>query len=213
MLVRPGSTLSLYLLRRELFLPSERRLLHDLPSRSHPETGIPADVFEELIARSSALDIINQVSFFEMSGYMQHMLLRDVDVFSMAHGLEVRVPLLDHRLVERVVSLPGHWKMSGPTPKALLTKAVGRRLPANVCSAPKKGFTLPWDAWLRGPLHNRVAQAVGNASLWSRLGIAPTAPPSLWQRFLRRDQRVAALQVLSLVILEDYASRHGIEVA
>jgi asparagine synthase (glutamine-hydrolysing) len=53
------------------------------------------------------LDLLNQASALELGGYLTNTLLRDTDVMSMAHGLEVRVPLLDHLLIERVLQIPG----------------------------------------------------------------------------------------------------------
>ena len=116
------------------------------------------DVFDERQARG--LDPFNQVSLFELSAYLRHMLLRDADVFSMAHGLEVRVPLLDHRLVELVAQMPGSFKQRDARPKPLLLDAVGPRLPALAWARGKQGFTFPWDGWLRGPLRQRATLAI-----------------------------------------------------
>jgi asparagine synthase (glutamine-hydrolysing) len=210
MLRRRPSPVNLYLLRRELFLPAERRALHALPAGSDPWSGVPQSLIAGLRGQAHGLDPVNQVSLFEIQAYMRHMLLRDADVFSMAHGLEVRVPLLDHRLVEQVTRLPGSCKRPDPRPKPLLIDAVGERLPGQVYRRPKRGFTFPWDAWLRGPLRERAVRAMSHHAVWSNLGLSPAAPAALWQRFERGDRRVAGLQVLALVVLEDFASRHGL---
>jgi asparagine synthase (glutamine-hydrolysing) len=141
---------------------------------------------------------------------MRYMLLRDADVFSMAHGLELRVPLLDHEVVEQVARLPGEFKRPDPRPKPLLIDAVGGRIPARAYQLPKRGFTFPWGAWLRGPLRERASRAVDNRDLWAGLGFNSEAPRTVWQSFLSGDNRVAALQVLGLVVLESYASGHGL---
>lgn len=70
----------------------------------------------------------------------------------MANSLEVRCPLLDHRLVEFAFSLPPHWKMQNGRGKRILVDALGGRLPAELLSLPKKGFSIPLPAWFRGPL-------------------------------------------------------------
>lgn len=207
---RGAEPLPMYLLRRELFLPAERRMLHAPPSGSDPTCGIGLDSMEEMADRVRGMEPINQVSMFEMSLYMRHMLLRDADVFSMAHGLEVRVPLLDHRVVEQAIRMPGAWKRPDPRPKPLLVDAVGPRLPRSVYTRPKRGFTFPWDAWLRGALRERAVGALAARDTWSRLGFDPSAPTRLWERFLRGDPGVAALQVLALVVLGDYAARHDL---
>jgi asparagine synthase (glutamine-hydrolysing) len=77
-------------------------------------------------------------------------LLRDTDVMSMAHSLEVRVPLLDHRLVEAVLRLPGWVQRNGRGPKALLVDALGPDLPPMIRERhDKRGFAFPLDFWLR----------------------------------------------------------------
>ncbi len=210
LLLRKPAPLHMYLLRRELFLPAERRALHSLPAKSDPFSGLPRTIMEDLADQGRLLDPINQVSAFELNAYMRNMLLRDADVLSMAHGLELRVPLLDHRLVEQAAALPGAFKRPDPRPKALLIDAVGKRLPKSVYTQPKRGFTFPWDAWLRGPLKDRTARSIRNADVWCALGMNPQAPVRLWQRFLEYDRRLAALQVVALLVLEDYATRHGL---
>jgi len=212
-LKRTPAPLQMYLLRRELFLPSERRTLLPLPDNSDPVTGMPCNLMNDLSTQARTLDAVNQVSLFELSTYMGNMLLRDADVFSMVHGLEVRVPLLDHLLVEQVVQLPGALKRPDPRPKPLLIDAVGPRLPRLVYCRPKQGFTFPWQMWLRGPMHDRVSRALRNRDVWVALGLNPLAPALLWNRFLQQDRRISALQILALNVLEDFASRHGLKQA
>jgi len=200
----------MYLLRRELFLPADRRALLPLPPESDAWSGVPREFLAELKEGAHGLDPFNRVSLFELTAYMRNMLLRDADVFSMAHGLEIRVPLLDHRLVEEVAALPGSLKQADPRPKPLLLDAVGPRLPRHVYSLPKRGFTFPWASWLRGPLRQRAVATLSGGSVWKGLGILPEAPLTLWRRFESRDKRVAALQVLALLVLADFAARHGL---
>jgi asparagine synthase (glutamine-hydrolysing) len=210
---REKTPVHLYFLRRELFLPAERRELHPLPADSNPSTGIANADLDELTELSRGLDELNQVSLFELRTYMRHMLLRDSDVFSMAHGLELRVPLLDHRLVEQVTALPGSFKRPDPRPKPLLLDAVGRRLPGVLQAQPKRGFTFPWREWLQGPLRERVEQSIRNSDVWSTLGVSSRAVRTIWERFCRQDGRVSALQILALVVLEDFAVRHRLRPA
>jgi asparagine synthase (glutamine-hydrolysing) len=213
LLTRGGEPAAVYLLRRELFLPDDRRSMLPSPGGSDPVSGVPGSVLDELRGQARGLDAFNQVSLFELSAYMRHMLLRDADVFSMAHGLEVRVPLLDHRLVELVAGLPGRAKKADARPKPLLLDAVGPRLPARVWALPKRGFTFPWGEWLRGPLRQHAAAALGKGDVWRTLGMNPDGPLRLWARFMGGDRRVAALQVLALLVLGDLAARHGLRAA
>lgn len=96
------------------------------------------------------LDEFAAVSWAEMLGYMDPMLLRDSDQMSMAVSLELRVPFLDHRLVEFALSVPERFKRGGV--KRLLVDAFAEDLPREVWERPRQGFVLPMDDWMRGPL-------------------------------------------------------------
>src|SRR5579871_5813506 len=86
----------------------------------------------------------NQVSGLELRVYLHNQLLRDTDVMSMAHSLEVRAPLLDHRLVEFVASVPAPIKFTR-RPKDLMLRALGALLPDEIINRPKRGFLFPFD--------------------------------------------------------------------
>jgi asparagine synthase (glutamine-hydrolysing) len=121
-------------LLRRLFLPRE---VERLRRRAAPS---PAE------GRMTALR--------DLEGYTRDVLLRDADCMSMAHGLEVRVPFLDQTLVGFAVRLPiGPRQAAG---KRLLVEAARDLLPAAVLARRKRGFVLPIDRWLRGPLRREV---------------------------------------------------------
>src|ERR1019366_6362824 len=107
------------------------------------------DAVASLSAPALLPDVANSISLAEIGVYMQNMLLRDTDFMSMAHSLEVRVPLLDHEVVELVASFPGVWKRGTSPPKPLLVDAVSDLIPREVYARPKMGFVLPYDHWLR----------------------------------------------------------------
>ncbi len=83
-----------------------------------------------------------------------------VDRASMAHGLEVRPPLLDHELLELAARIPSRWKVRDDETKWVFKQAYRDRLPADVLWRPKHGFEIPIDAWLRGPLRPMFEEAV-----------------------------------------------------
>ena len=98
-------------------------------------------------------DWFSWVARAELATYTRHQLLRDTDVMGMAHSLEIRVPLLDHPLVETVLGLPAAAHRDGAGGKPLLRRAVGDLLPATVLARrAKQGFVFPFERWLRGPL-------------------------------------------------------------
>ena len=110
----------------------------------------------------NGLDTMGTISWAEMQGYMLPMLLSDSDQMSMAVGLEIRVPFLDHLLVEEVMCMPQQYKM-GSGVKPLLVEAFRDELPVEVYNRPKQGFALPMDNWIRGPLAEFTNEGVSAA--------------------------------------------------
>ena len=92
-------------------------------------------------------DALNAVSFWELSSYMRSTLLRDADCMGMANSLEIRVPLIDTRLVELLLSIPGSAKLDSHLPKPLLVRNSG--MPEAFAAAPKRGFDIPLERILK----------------------------------------------------------------
>ncbi len=131
-------------------------------------------------------DPVAATGVLELRGYMHNQLLRDTDTMSMAHSLEVRVPFLDHPLVEFAAGLPGSVRANGHPPKWLLLEALKDRLPPGAGGA-KRGFTFPLGSWLRGPLRPRVDEVLRDAEPFdatavSRLWAAVQAGRVHWSR-------------------------------
>jgi asparagine synthase (glutamine-hydrolysing) len=141
-------TLTLALWRRRLFTDAMLR------RAALPEGAIPRDLPVELP------DDFARISWAELTGYMRRMLLRDSDQMSMAVSIELRVPFLDHELVEYSLGLPAAEKQRWKKPKGLLIEACRDLLPAVVYERPKKGFELPMRAWMKGPLAAFVEQGL-----------------------------------------------------
>ena len=97
-------------------------------------------------------DAVQQSSYAEIGGYLLNTLLRDGDMMSMAHGLEVRPMLLDHPLVELVYSLPQKYKLNDLPAKDIFSEAAKKYLPNKIRYRQKKGFELPFIDWMSGPL-------------------------------------------------------------
>jgi asparagine synthase (glutamine-hydrolysing) len=102
------------------------------------------------------------LSWLEVNFYMANQLLKDTDFMSMRHSIEVRVPFLDHLLVEYVSSLPVGLKF-GDKPKDLLISAMGADLPKEVWNRPKMGFAFPMHSWL-----NNVGIKSATVNHWSK---------------------------------------------
>jgi len=157
--------------------------------------------------RAQGLDAINRVSYLEARCYMLNTLLRDSDFMSMAHGLEVRVPLIDHQLARRVLALPGSWKLDPRTPKPLLVKALDGQLPDQIVHRPKRGFTLPFENWLRDalrPVVEESLQTIGDGALGAL--VSEPAARSVWQEFLAG--RTSWSRPWSLYVLQSWCRQH-----
>jgi asparagine synthase (glutamine-hydrolysing) len=178
---------------------------------------VTADAWQEAMQRFDAIEqiaasaptgqctngsLFNWVSRAELRNYTLHQLLRDTDVMSMAHSLEVRVPLLDHRLVEAVLRLPPELKQAnGHGPKPLLTRAVADLLPPLVRDRrDKRGFTFPFDVWLRGPLRRN-----GHAPSAALQGLLRTEQVAQVSRLFEAD-KIHWSRPWALNILERWAS-------
>ena len=153
-----GRILHPYFLTRMLFTPDQRDLL--FPGIDEVTVGTASASQYDSLQRSRALDPINRVSYLESRCYMLNTLLRDADGMSMSQGLEVRVPLIDHQLAKAVLALPGEWKLNG-TPKKLLVGALAGSLPDEIVHRPKRGFTLPFEHWMRQELRPEIEPVLG----------------------------------------------------
>lgn len=168
-------------LHRQLFSPAQRRALQHAKLEHTTEQTELAVWTERQLALCAQADPINQASALELGGYLGNTLLRDTDAMSMAHSLEVRVPLLDHLLVERMLTIPGAFKLRAEQPKWLLTNAAPD-LPREIIDRPKRGFELPFKVWLQGKLRTE-AEAVLQSSRLTSLLHAPEMQ-TIWRGFL-----------------------------
>jgi asparagine synthase (glutamine-hydrolysing) len=139
---------------------------------------------------------------------MLNTLLRDSDFMSMSQGLELRVPLIDQQLAKTVMAFPGKWKLNG-RPKRLLVNALRRPLLESVVHRPKRGFTLPFEHWMRQELKAEIepflqATRVENGPLQGML--RGEAVQNIWESFLRR--KVSWSRPWSLYVLQRWCERH-----
>ena len=145
-------------------------------------------------------DVVNTISQLELKGYMTNTLLRDTDAMSMAHSLEVRVPFVDTKVVDYVLSLPGEWKVGeNKTPKPLLADAVGDLLPRDFLARPKMGFTLPFEKWLQQSLRSEVSSVLADGSGFA--GLNSHAIENVWNNFLQKPRAVGWSRPWSLYVL------------
>jgi asparagine synthase (glutamine-hydrolysing) len=200
-----GSLIHPYFLSRMVFTPRQRDGL--LPSIDREAVEKANAVLADILRRTSSLDSVNRVSYLESRCYMLNTLLRDADCMSMAHGLEIRVPLIDHRLAERLFAVPGSWKLDGNDPKQLLVSASQGALPTGIVRRKKRGFTLPFEHWLRDELRSgveAVIRRVGDGPLATVLD--ESAALEVWTDFL--GGRTSWSRPWAIYVLQQWCEAH-----
>lgn len=118
------------------------------------ESRESAEVFRGFFEAKSSTSLMNRLLYLDSKVYLPDDLLTKVDRMSMLHSLEVRVPLLDHKLIEFAGSLPFSMKLKGRTTKYLLKQAMKDLLPPEVLKQRKQGFALPLKRWFQKELYD-----------------------------------------------------------
>jgi asparagine synthase (glutamine-hydrolysing) len=122
-------------------------------------------VFARHLRDREFVDPLRMVQYLDFKTYLPGDILTKVDRASMAHSLEVRVPFLDYRFVEKVAALPSDFKLRGGEAKYGLKKALEPYLPHDVLYRKKMGFAVPLDIWFRGSLAQRLSDVVNGERL------------------------------------------------
>ncbi len=151
--------------------------------------------------------LYGQYSIAELTNYTLDVLLKDTDQMSMAWALEVREPFFDYKLIEFILTVPDEMKNSGKSPKSLLVDAMGELLPEEIVNRPKKGFSFPWDYWLRGELKSFCEEAITKLSKRDLLNEKNLN--NIWKRFLEYDNTITWMHVWSFVILEKWLEKNN----
>jgi asparagine synthase (glutamine-hydrolysing) len=143
-----------------LIREDQRQQLFSAHFRSNLQGYNAVEVLRRHASRAPAKDPLSLVQYLDLKTYLVGDILTKVDRASMAHSLEVRVPLLDHKLVEWISGLPPGWKLNSGQGKYIFKKAMGRLLPDEILHRTKMGFAVPLAAWFRGPLRQTIRDAV-----------------------------------------------------
>jgi asparagine synthase (glutamine-hydrolysing) len=133
--------------------------------------------------------------------------LTKVDRTSMAHGLEVRVPMLDPNLLVYSFFLPSSYKVRGTQTKVLLRQALKGVLPNEILQRKKMGFEVPLDSWLRGKLRRTVEEKLFQPTSFVSQLLNIQQTKHLWENFLQKKYKNANL-IWSLLILELWWNEH-----
>jgi asparagine synthase (glutamine-hydrolysing) len=143
-----------------VFTPDAQAALFDSSMRVLLQTFEPYLPYREAYGYGQDWDALNKLLYTDFKLLLPDTYLEKMDKASMAHSLEGRVPLLDHRLVEYLFTVPSRLKLNRTANKYIFRKAMEDLLPAAVLEKPKHGFAVPVDEWFRGPLRSFISEIV-----------------------------------------------------
>ncbi len=145
---------------------------------------------------------LSALQSLDLHAYLPQDILTKVDRMSMAHSIEARPPLLDHRLVEFAATIPPQLQLRGGTTKYLLKRALRGILPDAVIDRPKQGFAIPLGRWFRGQLREFVGDLLLSESSRSRRIFNPVYIEALTQRSGRGRATDLDLELWTLISFE-----------
>jgi asparagine synthase (glutamine-hydrolysing) len=162
-------------------MANERAALMGREVRAHLNGYNPFDVFLSHYRRAGTDDLLSRVQYVDIKTYLTDDVLAKVDRASMAVSLEVRCPLLDHRVMELAARMPSSLKLRGQEGKYILKRAVRGLLPDEVLTRRKQGFSIPLAEWLRGELREITASALFDSSAQDEI-LDRSRVNHLWQQ-------------------------------
>ena len=163
------------------------------------------DPNSEVLEYAEPAGLLDRMMLADQSHYLPDDLLAKVDRASMAVSLEVRAPLLDHRVVEFSWRLPRALKLRGNVGKWILRQVLYRRVPREIVERPKMGFSVPIDRWLRGPLRPWAEDLLAPQRL-DGSGLAPGPIANAW-RDLQESRRSVGAALWAIVLFQAWRTR------
>ncbi len=189
------------------FTPAEQQELFTRDALGRMATPPSYATFHEILASAPPMEGLARMLYLDLKGYLGEGVLTKTDRASMACSLEVRVPLLDRRVVELAARIPLNLKLRGLTTKWVLKRALVGALPRETLARPKKGFGIPLGHWFRSALRPLVRDVCGGGAI-RRGGLFR---PETVERLLaehesgRRDHRK---KLYTLLAFQLWASRY-----
>jgi len=188
----------------------ERYRLHSVKMKKALDGYHPHERFNQLAREVKSVDPLSMVQYIDLKTYLPGDILTKVDRASMAHSLEVRVPLLDHKFVEYAMRLPPETRIVDGEGKAIFKKALRGRVPDSILDRPKKGFDVPVVSWLRNELAPELSklgdsEVLMDTGLFDRGGIESLVDEHL------REARDHHTTLWSLLMLDRSLKQLGLE--
>ena len=154
----------------------------------------------KLFSKVKDQGVLDQMLYIDTKTWLPDDLLIKADKMTMANSLELRVPLLDHKLLEFAASLPANYKLNGFTLKYIWKRALGKRVPEKILNRKKAGFPVPYEMWLRSNLKDQVRAILTDRKAIERGYFQKATIEKLLDA--NRDRGAYSKEVFSLVALE-----------
>jgi asparagine synthase (glutamine-hydrolysing) len=193
---------------KEIFSAEARAALLD----GRPVGEDPLEVYRARYAETAGADEIARLQDVDIGIYLADDLLVKTDRASMAHSLEARVPFCDQVVAELALALPRRLKVRGLAKKRLLRQAVSTLLPERIARAPKRGFSIPAAAWLRGDLEPFARDVLSADRLRTQGFFDPAAVNRLIESHVERQEDLSR-QIWGLLMFSLWHDRYGAQVA
>jgi asparagine synthase (glutamine-hydrolysing) len=167
-----------------------------LPVNGHS----PKTLGRHYAGETSRMDVLDRMLFIDTKSWLPDDLLIKADKITMANSLELRVPLLDHRVLEFAASLPRTAKLHGLTTKYVLKRALANRIPEKILNRKKTGFPVPYESWIQGEMRNYVRDVLTDKRTLERGYFQREGVESILKDNSMGTNR--AKEIFSLVVLE-----------
>ena len=190
----------------EIYLQSLSQWRHPAELVLQASGPEPATVRDSIAAATWLPNVEESMMLTDLVNYLPDDILTKVDRASMAVSLEARVPILDHRVVEFAWRLPLHMKIRGGVSKWILRQVLYRHVPQELLERPKMGFSLPVDAWLRGPLRDWAESLLAPKRLRENALLDANAVGRKWQEHVS-GARNWQYQLWVVLVFQDWYER------
>jgi asparagine synthase (glutamine-hydrolysing) len=188
------------------FTPAMKRRLYSGELRRAVLGYDPFSVMQAYFERTQGWDPLSRIQYVDLKTYLVDDILAKVDRASMAHSLEVRVPLLDHEVVEYAAGIPASYKLRRGAGKYIFKRALAGLLPHDVLHRRKMGFSLPLARWFRGELKGSFEARVLRKDAFVA-ELFDQAPIRRWWGQHQRGTRDYAPHLWALLVLECWGER------
>ena len=205
-----GSLVELYQTSYALFTQDFFAELLAFEDANETSYGLSDLRLEELRQEIRGDDVLHSVSTLHLANFLGERLLRDTDAASMAVSLEVRVPLLDNKVVEAVAAVNRQQRFQPLGKKQLLRTLALSKLDPKLFDRPKSGFNLPIELWCRQELRGELESTFSDRDLCLSVGLNPAAVERLWRAFQAHAPGIYWSRVWSLFVLLWWCRTHGV---